>query len=242
MTTLRTGDVELHYEIHGDGPPLLLLHGFFGAGADFVPWLDRFGPARAVLPDLRGHGRSTSLRGSFTHREAADDVLALLDELGLERVRALGLSGGANVLLHLATRVPERLDAMVLVSATTHFPEQARALQRGFTLDHLGAEEVARVRARHVRGEAQIEALVRAARAFADSHDDLAFTPEALGRIRARTLVVYGDRDPLYPVEIAVAMYRAIPAASLWVVPGAGHTPVPEGFFPAVRAFLQPGS
>jgi pimeloyl-ACP methyl ester carboxylesterase len=52
------------------------------------------------------------------------------------------------------------------------------------------------------------------------------FTPPSLARITANTLVVYGDRDPLYPVEMAVEMYRAIPRAALWVVPNGGHGPV----------------
>ena len=63
-------------------------------------------------------------------------------------------------------------------------------------------------------------------RALADSHDDVSFGPAELARIRARTLVVYGDRDPLYPVEHGVELYRGIPNASLWVVPGGGHVPI----------------
>src|SRR5205085_392614 len=58
------------------------------------------------------------------------------------------------------------------------------------------------------------------------SYDDLAFTPPQLGRISARTLLVQGDRDPLYPVELGVELFRSIPAAALSVVPNAGHGPV----------------
>jgi pimeloyl-ACP methyl ester carboxylesterase len=247
MSHIHLGELELHFDDHPAAPgdasgtpalPLLLLHGFFGAASDWTPLLDRLGGGRVVAPDLRGHGRSSNPGGSFTHREAASDVLGLLDALGIERCRGLGLSGGGNVFLHLATRAPERIESMVVVSATTHFPAQARALQRGFALEQLGAEEAARVRMRHVRGEAQVAALLDQARGFADSHDDLAFTAADLARIQARTLIVYGDRDPLYPVEIAVELYRGIRDASLWVVPGGGHVPVTEAFFPLVRRFL----
>jgi pimeloyl-ACP methyl ester carboxylesterase len=243
MSHIRLAELELHFDDHAGAPgddsaPLLLLHGFFGAASDWTPYLERLGGGRVVVPDLRGHGRSTGPAGVFRHRDAATDVLALLDALGIERCRGIGLSGGGNTFLHLATRAPERVESMVLVSATTHFPEAARAIQRDFTLERLGPEETARMRARHVRGEAQIAALLEQARAFADSHDDLAFSAADLGRIRARTLIVYGDRDPFYPVEIAVDLYRGIPEASLWIVPGAGHTPITEAFFPAARAFL----
>jgi pimeloyl-ACP methyl ester carboxylesterase len=78
--------------------------------------------------------------------------------------------------------------------------------------------------------------------AWARSTDDMGFTPASLAAITARTLIVYGDRDPLYPVEIGVAMYRAIRGASLWVVPGGGHGPIFGDRAPAfageARAFL----
>lgn len=63
-------------------------------------------------------------------------------------------------------------------------------------------------------------------RGLKDSHDDMAFTPPLLATITARTLIVHGDRDPLYPVELALEMYRSIPSAALWIVPNAGHGPV----------------
>jgi pimeloyl-ACP methyl ester carboxylesterase len=72
-------------------------------------------------------------------------------------------------------------------------------------------------------GDEQIEAILASTKAFADSYDDMNFTPPYLGKITARTLIVQGDRDPLYPVEISVEMTRAIPQSSLWIVPKAGH-------------------
>lgn len=227
MSILALPDCDLHYEIHGDGPPLLLVHGFFGAGVDWAPFVGAFArDHRVVVPDLRGHGRSTNPGGELTFRQCAADLLALADVLGLDRFAAIGLSGGGNAMLHVATAAPARVDAMVLVSATTHFPESARALQRAFAYEQLPADEQAAMRARHVHGEPQLAMLLRQARGFADSHDDLAFSRASLGAVGARTLVVYGDRDPFYPVEIAVDLYRGIPAAALWVLPGSGHAPI----------------
>jgi pimeloyl-ACP methyl ester carboxylesterase len=73
-------------------------------------------------------------------------------------------------------------------------------------------------------------------RGLKDSHDDMAFTPPLLGTIAARTLIVHGDRDPLYPVELAIEMYRSIPESALWVVPNAGHGPV---FGPLAAPFVE---
>lgn len=101
-------------------------------------------------------------------------------------------------------------------------------------------EEMRALRGRHARGDEQIAALWEQQRRFADSFDDMAFTPPQLSRIQARTLIVYGDRDPLYPVEMAVEMYRAIPRSALWVVPGGGHGPIfGDAAGPFVRSALD---
>ena len=71
-----------------------------------------------------------------------------------------------------------------------------------------------------------MNAILASTKAFADSYDDMNFTPPYLSTIRARTLIVQGDRDPLYPVELSVEMAKAIPLSSLWIVPNGGHGPV----------------
>lgn len=226
--TAPVGDIELSYQLRGDGPPLLLLHGFTGCGDDFVHFFDVDALAldyQLVVPDLRGHGRTTSIGAGFSHRQCAVDMLALLDLLGIDRCRAIGLSLGGNTLLHLATLRPDRVDAMVCVSATSHFPDEARAIMRAMTDESRTDEEWAVMRQRHRGGDEQIRTLWRIARGWADSRDEMAFTAADLAAITARTLVVAGDRDPLYPLSITVDLYRAIPGASLLVLPNAGHTP-----------------
>jgi len=232
MTTIDINGIEMYFEERGQGEPLVLLHGFTGAGADWqhVYDLDELaGRWRLIVPDLRGHGRSSNPGGVFTHAQCARDVTALLDHLGVARFRAVGMSLGGNTLLHMASRQPDRAAAMVLVSATMHYPAQARAIMRQMTEEGRSPAEWAEMRGRHAHGDDQIRTLWRNARAFADDHEDMAFTPPRLATITTPTLIVYGDRDPLYPVEMAVDMYRAIPNASLCVVPGGGHGPIFAG-------------
>lgn len=78
----------------------------------------------------------------------------------------------------------------------------------------------------HTHGDEQITALWGMPRQFADDYDDMSFTPPSLGRIQARTLIVHGDRDPLYPVGLAMEMHAAIRHSHLWVVPNGGHGPI----------------
>ena len=239
--TVTLNGMQMYYVLAGQGEPLVLLHGYTGASNDWaVIFDDLVREYQLVIPDLRGHGRSINPLREFTHRQAALDVVALLDHLGIERFKAIGISGGGNLLLYLATQHPSRVVAMVLVSATSYFPEQARALMRTYTLDKVTDEERQRLRQRHPGGEEQIRALFSQGRAFAEHYDDMNFTPPYLSTITARTLIIYGDRDPFYPVSIALEMYTAIPHSYLWVVPNGGHVPrLNEPFIQAVSPFLR---
>jgi pimeloyl-ACP methyl ester carboxylesterase len=102
--------------------------------------------------------------------------------------------------------------------------------------EHQPASEWEAMRKRHRLGDEQIRALWEWTRSLKDSYDDMNFTPADLAGIRARTLVVQGDRDPLYPVEMSVEMYRAIPNSALWIVPNGGHGPI---FFEDAPQFAQ---
>lgn len=228
--------IQLYFEIRGTGEPLLLLHGFSGSSQDWLPSLGEWGARfQLIVPDLRGHGRSGTLPKLFRHDDAAADLLALLDHLGIGACKGVGISGGGNALLHMATKQPQRVRAMVLVSATPYFPPQARPIMREY-VSSLPQEQREYLCRSHPGGGAQIQALLASTAAFADSYDDLNFTPPILATIEARTLIVQGDRDPLYPVELSVEMYKAIPRASLWILPGAGHGPV---FGPKWPAFIH---
>jgi len=224
---LKTNDIEFHWEEVGSGEPLLWLHGAMGCGADWR-YLFPEPPAgfRLIAPDLRGHGATANPSGVFSFRQCSSDVMALLDHLGIERVKAIGLSGGGIVLLHLATLQPERLESIVVVSSPPYFPARARAIMTQFSETTVGELEMQRLRQSHKHGESQIAQLFAMVHAFADDYEDVNFTLSLLSRITARTLIVFGDRDPLYPAGMAMELYTAIPSSYLWIVPNGGHGPI----------------
>lgn len=235
--TVPINGMQMYYVAYGEGEPLVLLHGFPGSSGDwevFLPGLAQ--EYRLIMPDLRGHGRSTNPLTTFTFRQAALDVFALLDHLGIERFKAIGMSGGGNTLLHMATQQPERVAAMALVSAVSYYPEQARTLMRANTIDKLTDDAWRVLRQRHLHGDEQIRALFRQGQAFADDYQDMNFIPPYLAAITARTLIVSGDRDPLVPVSIAVELFNAIPHSYLCIVPGGEHLPV---FFERRESFIR---
>lgn len=221
--------IELYYEIHGEGTPLLLLHGFQGSGQAWAPVLESFAKHyKVILPDMRGHGRSSNPAGVFTHKQSALDMFALLDSLGIKNFKAMGISSGGMTLLHMATQQPSRVDAMVLIGATSYFPEPARQIMRQATLESMTPQEWERARKIHLRGDEQIRTLRRQFHGFKDSYDDMNFTAPLLSTITAQTLIVHGDRDIFFPVSIPVEQYCAIPNSFLWIVPNGGHVPIVE--------------
>ncbi len=235
----------MHYELFGtEAQPLLWLHGWSGTGAD---WKFAFRGVphgfHIIGPDMRGNGASSGFEGVHSFQQSARDVFALLDHLGIPRVKAIGLSGGGIVLLHMAIQQPERIEDMVVISAPPYFPEQARAIQRAFSWESLPGREQAMMLERCSGGGQQIEWLIEQTHRMAESTGDVDFTPALLQTIRARTLIVFGDSDPLYPVELAKELQAGIPKSKLWIVPNGGHGPIFGPYAPqfekAVTTFLN---
>lgn len=205
-----------------------------GAGADWRYVFDRdaLGAAWHVLaPDLRGHGQSDNPSGTFSLSACADDVAELLDARGIDQVRGIGFSLGGNVLLHLALRA--RVRAMVVAGALGYFPPTARGIMRSMTEASRTQAEWAEARARHGDDD-RVRALWSYVRTMADASEDFAPPSDGDSRagpaplrgwrsVAARTLIVAGDRDPLYPARHFLEMYEAVEDAALWIVPNAGH-------------------
>jgi pimeloyl-ACP methyl ester carboxylesterase len=85
-----------------------------------------------------------------------------------------------------------------------------------------------RLREIHARGDEQIRQLQQSFSAAADNYDDMNFTSPLLSTIKAETLIIHGDRDELFPIEMAVEIYRSIPRSYLWIIPNGKHIPIFE--------------
>ncbi len=241
---ISINETEIYYEVRGDGPPLLLLHYFGNCGQVWQPFAERLVQHyRLIIPDMRGHGRSTNPSGQFTHRQSALDMFALLDHLGIRQFKAMGMSSGGMTLIHMATQQPARVEDLVLIGATIYFPAQARAIMRRSVPDSLSAAELKEWSQCSARGEAQTREVLGQFHHMKDSYDDMNFTEPYLATITARTLIVHGDRDEIFPVDIPVQMYGAIPRSYLWIIPNDGHFPAlgknASLFQDRAMAFLQ---
>jgi pimeloyl-ACP methyl ester carboxylesterase len=151
----------------------------------------------------------------------------------------MGISSGGMALLHMATSQPKRIDSMVLISATSYFPDQARAIMRGASFERMPHHVQEMYRECAKRGDAQIRQLVAQFNALHENYDDMDFAAQGLSTITARTLVVHGDRDRFFPVEIPVSIYRSIPNAALWIIPGGDHVPIYDSTVPFASTALR---
>jgi pimeloyl-ACP methyl ester carboxylesterase len=125
--------INLYYETHGTGRPLILLHGGLGSGEMFAPILPALTERRQViLVDLQGHGRTADIDRPIDIALMAGDIAALIDHLGLDRPDVVGYSLGGGVALQTAVRYPEKVGRLVTASAhvrTDAIPAEMREQQ-----------------------------------------------------------------------------------------------------------------
>lgn len=224
VAELSTG-VRLHYEAKGKGPALLLIHGGGSDASGVAPVMDPLAKAFYVIaPDCRGAGRSSDPGTPLTYEAMADDMVALLNHLKIERAHVVGWSDGGIIGLQMALAHPERVDRIVAFgSNATPDGMEARALAFAATMgpDSLGPEKRARyekVAPDPTKWAAHVEQL----KVLWTTQP--AYTADRLRTIKAPVLLATGDRDEFVRLEHTVEMYRAIPGAELVVMPDARHS------------------
>jgi pimeloyl-ACP methyl ester carboxylesterase len=114
----QVNGINLYFETHGSGRPLILLHGGLGSGEMFGPILPALtGRHQVIAPDLQGHGRTADIDRPIDIRFMADDIAALIDHLGLDRPDIVGYSLGGGVALQTAVKYPAKVGRLVAASA-----------------------------------------------------------------------------------------------------------------------------
>ncbi len=201
--------LNLYYETHGTGRPLILLHGRLMSGKTFGPVLTALAERhQVVLPDLQGHGRTADIDRPIDVRLMADDIAALIDHLGLDRPDLVGYSLGGGVALHTAAKYPDKVGRLVSAAANIRrdaiYPEmlaqqgQVNAAAAEFLKDTPMYELYQRVAP---RPEDFPRLLDKIGQAMAKDFD---YSAEVRG-LRVPTLIVAADADmapPSHYVEI----------------------------------------
>jgi len=226
--------LNMYYEVHGEGPPLLLLHG--GTGSLPTKWIPHFsGQFRVIAMEQMGHGRTADvIDRPFHFHDMAEDTVELMRHLGIESAVIVGYSDGGIIGIDMAIHHPERVTKLAVTGANSR-PD-------GYTAENL---EWART-----FKPADLPVSEAYARLSPDGPDhwpivlerlqrmwpvEPNFTREEMQGIKAPTLIIIGDGDIVTP-EHAVEMFRAISGAQLCVVPHAGHGVMPKE---TILAFLN---
>ncbi len=258
-------ELRLHYEVRGEGIPLLLLNHI---GASRLGWREEFlaaleGDFTLILPDQRGTGRSDKPDVPYMLHDMARDMVGLLNTLEMSRVHLLGLSMGGAVAQELALLVPKRIDHLLLVATfcgpRRSVPRDPAVRQRVAHRAGLPREERIRVMLPVYYSQACIAAheallialtergmretpphtLVRQTEAVQqfDSYDRLAAMDQP-------TLVIHGTADVMIPCANAQMLADRLPHARVVLIPEVGHIPMteqPDCIAQLVREFCIPG-
>ena len=222
---IDTGRVHTYYEVNGSGDPLILLHGGMCTAETF----DGQTPALAehygvYLPERRAHGRTADVHGPITYEIMAQDTIAFIEAVGIERAHLVGWSDGALVGLLVALWRPELVGKLVLMAQSLNWqglrPELA-AFAGHMTKEMVPPNLTQAYAALSPDGADHLDAVLD--KVLQLWNTDPAFALSDLERVAAPTLVLAADDDVTLSIEHAAAMQRALPDSQLAVVPGTSH-------------------
>jgi len=258
---------KLHVLVKGDltsdptGAPLVLLHGFSVAGhKTWFPWADRLATERTIIvPDLLGFGHServTEPHTDLTHQGQARLVKGLLDELGVSKVDLVGWSFGGAVASETVLDYPDAVRSLALVAAHVYYTDDNNpwewfgalpfGLGRTFVWNSIGGGPSGWA-ARACDNDPStcdryqvtlIKNTVDGLRAI-NRLTQVSRIPYDLAQLKTRTLVFWGEDDPIVPLEDGVRLADEIGAAETHIIPGADHSPHEKNPDEAVRILLD---
>lgn len=247
MPFVDRNGVKIYYETHGDGPPLLLSHGYSASSHMWARQIDAFSKNyKLILWDMRGHGRSDypDDQSQYSEEATVDDMAAILDAVGAQTAIIGGLSLGGYMSLAFHRKYPERTRALLIIDTGPGYKNDEaraqwneRAIKTGERFEREGLSRSGSAETREAPHR-DAKGLARAARGMLSQRD--ARVIESLPHIKVLSLVVVGADDTPF-LKASDYMVAKIPNARKVVIPGAGHAAnidQPELFNDAILNFL----
>ena len=252
MPYLSRAEDRLYYEVHGEGPAVVLAH---GVGGNHVSWFQQVPVLarsyRVITFDHRGFGKSSDLRG-LGRSAFADDLEALLDELRTERAALVGQSMGGGTCMGLLARAPARVAALVMADSVQGLEEvdgnrvilaEARANSSGLgQLERVLGEDFLRRRDAPGFLYAQLAGFNATDRHNLRGTFNPLMHPRELAATRVPVLFIVGEHDRLFPPAAVQAAQRETAGSFYVEISGAGHSAYferPVEFNDSVLSFLQ---
>ncbi len=246
--------LQMYYEIHGSGEPLVLLHGAFNAISLWGPILTTLAEQHQVIAvEFQGHGHTADIDRPFGFERFADDVAGVMEHLGIAQADVVGYSLGGITALQVAMRHPERVRRLVAISAnyrTDGYYSDATALIQTLTPELFAGSPPETAYFASAPNPDDWPVLFEKIKALEAT--EFAWADEAVAAIAAPTLVIVADADVVRP-EHALALFRllgggvpgdlvGLPPSQLAIIPGATHVSLVVErsalWLPMVEAFL----
>ena len=244
MSQVKVNDINIYYEVHGEGEPLVLIQCL---GANTIDWVlqtpvlsERY---QVLIFDNRGAGRSDATEPPYSAAMMADDTAALMNVLGIDSAHMLGLSMGGFIAQEFAFRHPGRLKSLVLAATAAELPALAKHIMKAWL--RMAKEDIS-LETRFIEMFSWLftgrllendQTIAEMLKLFIDNpypqslqgytgqieaclrHD----ARDRLAQINIPTLVLVGKEDILIPPELSEELAAAIPEAELVVLEGGGH-------------------
>ncbi|MFC7451134.1 alpha/beta fold hydrolase [Rhodococcus daqingensis] len=222
MARMAVDGVEVYYEDHGQGEPLLLVHGAAASGrwfGDLVPQLAR--EYRVIVPDLRGLGRSQRVAPLTRPQVWVEDLWRLLDELGLDQVHVAGVSLGSRIAGRLVLDDAARVRTLTVDAPIIGLSNSGNAsLNTVFTKVDPDGEQAREWQSLHGDDWRDAVEFYARTRSTSDFQDYFTLRPH-LADLAVPTLVCRGDLDdPIHPVDDAFIWHKQAPNTQLFIAPG----------------------
>ena len=242
MTYASVNGLNLYYETHGSGRPLVLLHGsLMTIDLNWGPMLAPLAATRQVIAvELQGHGHTADTDRPMTIAGLAADVVALLDHLGIAQADLFGFSLGGLVAYAVALDAPTRVGRLIVASADAHRPPGRESAPLDDDRMPTPADFQAMRDAYDAAAPDPEHFDEFAAKTSTMVHEFPGWTDE-LRSLQAPTLVMFGDRD-FSPLADVVEMYEMLPNAQLAILPGTTHvgfTQRPDAVLALITPFLD---
>lgn len=207
----NVNDVALYYEVHGDGPPLIMLHGGVTPSEMFgAPLVEMAKTHKVIALHTRGHGLSKDGSRPWSFELFADDVAAVMGHLGIEKASVMGYSSGALVALQTAIRHPQLVDRLIVVSAAFrsdgYYPEVLKAFAEMPSAAPMIGAEVSKSPLASLYPSVNWETMFRKTGELANRSFDWS---ASVAGIKAPTLLIFADADAIRP-EHVVEFYKLL--------------------------------
>ena len=237
---VQVNGIDMYYEVYGQGEPLLLLHGWTQSSAFWKDYIAAYAKSFKVYAiDLRGHGKTSPIANDFTIKKTADDLLEFINHLGLEKVKAIGLSYGGLALLELTGSHAKKVESMILIGVSQKYNGAENAkMKETFSYENLPKSFIDELRKIHHHGDHQIRAL------FDENLNyQINLSDQKVKAITSKALLVQGDGDEVLGIDAAIKLDHNLPHSELWIVPNAGHLAITgsnkNGFITKSLQFLN---